>query len=793
MTTPGTTTLQIVKNGGAPASGVVVAAFSDSIVLKLADSSWVKKVRYRIWEYPDGFACPAGWTDSGKLYYYFDAANGANAPAFALPNGPNPDLWGNYMFDAVTNDRLRNGVVDNDLYDNKTCLYIPSLTGVRDISFGESNQFDQFRQYAAAIKGALRKFDAAVFSPGGVTDHGALSGLADVADHVWAELAQRPLSSYTAASNDAVLTDARACAITTRATAITLRIRLQASIAWPAETLLFGINAGAGTLTLTAEGGVTLNGSLTVPQNGWWWAKRTAANTWQIFTGGTAGSGGDLKADGTVPMAADFNLNTHKAVGMSAGSASTDGANKGQLDALEALGTKKDGSVAFTGNQSMGSHKLTALQDGATGTQEATSVAQVEALIAGSLSTIFDIKPSVRLATAAAMAASTRVSNVRTANANGAMATIDGVAPALNDRILDKDNAAPADRGLWVVTSLGSGGAPWVLTRTADADTNAEVTPGLACIPEEGTNKGHIFILTTAAPFVVNTSSWAFSDVQAVAGDGTTIQLSAGVLSVVAGIFIKPNGTVAFSADQSLGGKRLTSVGGESFSNTGGTANLGATPTINWGATAYQSGTLNANCAPTFTAPGLSNIALRLELIGDGTARTFTQPGGVIILGAAPLILSGVGAVTFLDYWYDGTSYFLIGDIASQLGPRGAENVAVDLFPSTSTQGTVNTGGSVTSDVPIATGRDYVITCKVVVVDGSAGILFAKTLNVWAQNIGGTVSKVAPDTVGFDNLGAGFTLTAANNSTNMRFTLANTSGTNRSYTLHIGYVATDKP
>ncbi len=139
---------------------------------------------------------------------------------------------------------------------------------------------------------------------------GADSGVALAA----LELAARPQSTYTAASNAAALLDARKCVITTRATAISLRLRLQASIAWLADTLLGGINTGAGTLTLTAEGGVTLNGSVTVPQNGWWWAKRTAANTWQCFTGGTGG--GDLLANGSVPFTGDQSHGNHAITGI---------------------------------------------------------------------------------------------------------------------------------------------------------------------------------------------------------------------------------------------------------------------------------------------------------------------------------------------------------------------------------------------------------------------------------------------------------------------------------------------
>lgn len=223
-------------------------------------------------------------------------------------------------------------------------------------------------------------------------------------------------------------------------------------------------------------------------------------------------------------------------------------------------------------------------------------------------------------------------------------------------------------------------------------------------------------------------------------------------------------------------------------------SNLGSTPAIDWTSGANQKGILNTNCAPTFVAPLSQGVSLQLRVQQDATGgRSFTQPVGIIVLGATPTVDQAANAVTFLNYWYDDSTYFLLGDIASQLGPRGIENVVVDLFPSGSQEGTVNTAGSVTADVPVALGRDYIITCKVVVVDGSAAILYAKTLNVWAHQIGGAVLNVAPQTIGFDTAGASFTLTAAGNGTNMRFTLANTSGSNRPYTMNIGFVATDKP
>lgn len=123
----------------------------------------------------------------------------------------------------------------------------------------------------------------------------------------------------------------------------------------------------------------------------------------------------------------------------------------------------------------------------------------------------FDVKASVRLATAAALPAYTRVGNVLTANANGALPNIDGVAPNVNDRVLQKNGASHVDDGIYVVTSLGSGGTPWVLTRAADADSSAEVTPSMYTVVEEGTLADTGWLLTTNAPIVLNTTALTFT------------------------------------------------------------------------------------------------------------------------------------------------------------------------------------------------------------------------------------------------------------------------------------------
>lgn len=63
-----------------------------------------------------------------------------------------------------------------------------------------------------------------------------------------------------------------------------------------------------------------------------------------------------------------------------------------------------------------------------------------------------------------------------TANSNGAL-TIDGSAVSSSQRILVKNEAAPANNGIYTVTNAGSGGAAYVLTRATDANAPGTSNP----------------------------------------------------------------------------------------------------------------------------------------------------------------------------------------------------------------------------------------------------------------------------------------------------------------------------
>jgi len=156
---------------------------------------------------------------------------------------------------------------------------------------------------------------------------------------------------------------------------------------------------------------------------------------------------------------------------------------------------KADGTRAFTGDQSMGSHKLTNLTDGSAA-QDAATYGQLVAMVNG-----LDIKGSVRVATTAA-------GTLASSFENGD--TVDGVTLATGDRILIKDQSTASENGVYTVNASGSP------TRAADADASAEVTGGFTVWVNEGTANGDTqWTLTTNDPITLGTTGLTFSQTDA--------------------------------------------------------------------------------------------------------------------------------------------------------------------------------------------------------------------------------------------------------------------------------------
>lgn len=134
-----------------------------------------------------------------------------------------------------------------------------------------------------------------------------------------------------------------------------------------------------------------------------------------------------------------------------------------------------------------------------------------------SVATGLSVKLAVKWGTAAVLPNTPTYANgaagvgaTLTAGANAAIA-VDGNSPALNDRVLVKNQASGLENGVYTVTTVGSGAAAWVLTRATDFDTSAEMVAGSAFFVQSGTVTGGSTYVLSNSVTTVGTTAAVFS------------------------------------------------------------------------------------------------------------------------------------------------------------------------------------------------------------------------------------------------------------------------------------------
>ncbi len=269
-------------------------------------------------------------------------------------------------------------------------------------------------------------------------------------------------------------------------------------------------------------------------------------------------------------------------------------------------------------------------------------------------------KQSAQWATAAVLPNTPTYNNgagTLTAGGNAAI-VVDGGNPVVGDRVLVKNQASAFQNGIYQVTTVGSGGAPWVITRSSDALTSAELV-GAFLVIEQGTQANQQWM---------NTNSVASSTA------GITIGTTAITWTLQSG----PNAITTSGASNPV-----TITGSVLTYGTAAVA-VGGTGQITPGAARGTSGLGAATVAPS----------------GGGS-------GGVVSIAAA-----GIGTKVTANIGDGATTAFVIAhNLGTQLVTvavlphAGGNAVLVDWNPNDSNHVTVTFGAA-----PAAGAYDIVIT-----------------------------------------------------------------------------------
>ena len=227
--------------------------------------------------------------------------------------------------------------------------------------------------------------------------------------------------------------------------------------------------------------------------------------------------------------------------------------------------TKKDGSVAFTGNQSMGGNSLTNLATPSASTDAATK-GYIDTAISN-LNSLFDAKGSIKVAT-------TTNGTLATAYANGQ--TVDSIVLATNDRILIKNQSSQAENGIYIVNASG---AP---TRATDMDVWSEV-PGAFVVVEEGTaNADTIWLCTSNQGGTLGSTAITFQQIPTTAGLSNTNfvgkEIPSGAINGSNTAYTLANTPVAGSEHVYLNGMLIESGAGNDYTISGANITLLSAP-----------------------------------------------------------------------------------------------------------------------------------------------------------------------------------------------------------------------
>lgn len=388
---------------------------------------------------------------------------------------------------------------------------------------------------------------------------------------------------------------------------------------------------------------------------------KTASDNTQTFLASVEGS----VTDGNIPMFAD-----------TLGSLADSGIATTQLALL--------GGATFSGTVLLN------------GTQTAANAAATVAYV-NSVATGLTIIGAVFAATTTNLTAvynngSSGVGATLTNSGTQVAFSTDGVSPSVNARILVKNQSTAADNGVYSLTTVGSGSTNWVLTRTTDYNSPAQIQPGDLVIVQNGTTLSLTSWLQTATVNTVGTDPINFTQFsvspaslgQAAFKDVTNNSLPS--VASVSGSFTVGHILVAADIAGTISDGGATSQFLKVANNLSDVASV-ATSLVNLG---------------LGTPTGTGNVVL-------GTTPTITQPK----INTSLLDINGNGMIVFAPV-ASAVNFFTISNAATggtiSFGAIGSDpNINVNIT-SKGTGGVQVQGTSAGGNAPAGFVGEYVVT-----------------------------------------------------------------------------------
>lgn len=410
---------------------------------------------------------------------------------------------------------------------------------------------------------------------------------------------------------------------------------------------------------------------------------------------------------------------------------------------------------------------------------------------ADAISAGFNFKNSTYCATTGALTATylNGVSGVGATLTNGgalAAFSVDGQSPAINSRILVKNQASSFQNGIYTLTTVGSGAIAWVLTRSTGYDQASEIQSGDIVPVEFGTTNANTLWLQTATVVTMGVDAITFTKflgngIVTVTGDtggaltGTNITFAGGTTGLsfggsgttetltFAGITAN-GGTVSLATDATTSTINVGTGAGVK------TSSFGSTNTTS--ATTLQSGSGALNVTATNGALTVNSGTGALGLSTDASATTVSLATGGAVKGvtlgstnstSSTTVQSGSGALAVTST--NGTLTINSGTGALGIS-TDASATTVSLATGAAVKGV--TLGSVTS------------TSATTVRCGSGALALTSTNGTWTGNSGtgalGLSTDASATTVSLATGGAVKTVTLGSTNSTSATTVQSGSG-----------------